>query len=216
MKRIHVFILFILGIILFSLFLFGDEFDKWFVSEEGLEWLRGKGAFAGLIGAGLIVADLFLPIPSPGVMAGLGQIYGWFVGGLYAALGSTVAGLCAYFIVRLMGERAAGFMAGSEELKKLRHFFEHSGAWAIALTRMLPVVPEVLCCLAGLSRMPLLTFFVALVSGTLPVSFVFAGLGSFGEEEPVTTMFLATALPFLIFPPIWFLLQRRAARAKQQ
>lgn len=213
MKRIHLFILFIVGLLLFSLFLFGDALDEWILSEQGLDWLRDQGVLAGFVGAGLIVSDLFLPVPSPGLMTALGQIYGWFVGGLYAALGSSCAGLLAYFLVRALGQRAANFIAGSEEIKQLQRFFDRSGVWAIALTRMLPVIPEVLCCLAGLARMPFKRFLIALLSGSIPMAFVFASLGKLGEKDPVTTVLLAIALPFLIFPPIWLLIQRRTRKA---
>jgi len=213
MKRIQLVIFAILGLLLLSLFIFGDTLDKWILSKQGIEWLRQQGALAGFVGAGLIVSDLFLPVPAPGLMTALGQIYGWFVGGLYATLGSTCAGLLAYFLVRGLGQRAANFIAGSEGMAQLQHFFEHGGAWAIALTRMLPVIPEVLCCLAGLARMPFQRFLIALLSGSVPMAFVFAGIGKIGEKEPITTILLATALPILIFPPIWLFIQKRTRKA---
>lgn len=98
------------------------------LNDKGLGWLRQQGALAGLMGAGLILSDLFLPMPAPGLMTALGQIYGWFIGGMYAALGST-------------------------------------------------------------------------------------GVGTLGEKEPLTTILLATALPILIFPPIWLLIQKRSRKA---
>lgn len=209
MNRITFIVFAIAGLFLLSFLAFGDSLDQWFLNEQGLDWLRQQGAWAGLVGAGLIISDLFLPIPVSAVMVALGQIYGGLIGGMYAALGSTGAGLFAYVSVRALGPRAALVIAGDESLWKLQRFFNQRGATAIALTRVLPVVPEVLCCLAGLTPMPFSRFLVALLCGSVPMSFVFASFGSLGAEEPITTLLIAAALPVLIFPPIWLLLQQR-------
>lgn len=194
-----------LAVIFFTV---GDKLDVWFAGEQGLEWLKQQGPWAGIAGIGLIVADLFLPMPTSGVMAGLGQIYGGFVGGLYSAAGSVAAGMVAYGLTRLIGPRAADMIAGAENIAKLKRFYEQRGAWAIALTRVLPLIPEVLCCLAGLSRMPFGKFLAALVSGSLPLSFLFSYFGSLAGDEPFSYMLIAVAAPAVVFLPIWLVVLR--------
>ncbi len=206
--RLALIIAVLIGLIVLSLFVFGDTLDQWIASEEGIVWLRSLGPWAGIMGAGLIVSDLVLPVPATGVMAALGQIYGGFTGGLYSALGSITAGMVAYLAARLLGPRGARFLAGEENLIRLRAFFALGGAWAIALTRALPVFPEVLCCLAGLAPMPLGRFAIALVCGSVPLSFIFAYFGTVAGEEPVVNIAIAVALPAVIFPPIWYLVTR--------
>ena len=125
--RIAVIVFVLVALSAIGFFLFADTLEQWVASEEGLEWLRRQGPLAGLAGAGLIVSDLLLPMPGTGIMTALGEIYGGFVGGLYAALGSISGGLLAYGLVRLMGRRAANFIAGEESLVRLQGFFDRSG-----------------------------------------------------------------------------------------
>lgn len=198
----------IIALLAIGLFVFGERLDAWFAGEEGLAWLREQGHWAGVIGAGLIVSDLFLPMPASGIMAGLGQIYGGVVGGLYAAMGSICAGLAAYGLTRLVGQRAAVAIAGEENLIKLQQFYKAQGAWAIAVTRALPVLPEVLCCLAGLSRMPFGKFMLALVCGSLPLAFIFAFWGSIAGDESVSNVLIAIVVPAILFLPVWLLIMR--------
>lgn len=209
--RLAVAISVFVGLLLMGLMVFGDTLDQWLTGPEGLEWLRSLGPWAGVAGMGLIVSDLLLPVPATGVMAGLGQIYGGLVGGLYAAGGSIAAGLVAYGATRLLGPGGARVIAGEANLIRLRHFFQWGGAWAIALTRVLPVFPEVLCCLAGLAPMPFGRFATALICGSVPMSFVFAFFGTTAGEEPVTNILIAVAVPAVIFPPVWLLVLRMTA-----
>jgi uncharacterized membrane protein YdjX (TVP38/TMEM64 family) len=202
------------GVLAINLYFFGDSLDQWIAGDEGLRWLKNQGPWAGIVGAGLIVSDLFLPMPISGVMAGLGQIYGGLIGGVFAAIGSVAGGLVAYGLTRATGRSGAKFIAGEENLVRLRRFFERNGAAAIALTRVLPVIPEVLCCLAGLTPMPFPKFFVALLCGSIPLSFLFAYFGSTAGEEPVTNVLIAIIVPALLFPPAWLLISRRSSAAE--
>ena len=74
----------------------GDALEAAFSVEGARAWMSGYGAGAGLAGIGLLVADLLLPIPSTLVMSALGLAYGTWLGGLYAAAGTMLAGLVAY------------------------------------------------------------------------------------------------------------------------
>jgi uncharacterized membrane protein YdjX (TVP38/TMEM64 family) len=207
--RIAVIVFVMVGLLAINFLVFAATLEQWVASAEGLTWLRRQGPLAGLAGAGLIASDLFLPMPSTGVMAALGEIYGGLVGGLYALLGSLSGGLGAYGLVKLLGERGAQLIAGKKNLTRLSRFFHRSGAWAIATTRVIPVVPEVLCCLAGLAPMPFGRFCIALLCGSLPIAFLFTYFGSMSEEEPVTVILTAIAIPALLFlPAFWFMTRR--------
>ena len=52
-----------------------------FTPEGAVAWLREYGRWAWLAGIGLLVADLFLPVPGTAIMAALGFTYGPLVGG---------------------------------------------------------------------------------------------------------------------------------------
>ena len=97
--------------------IWGDALDATFTVEGSRAWIAGFGAAGGLAGAGLLVADLLLPIPSTLVMSALGLAYGTLVGGLYAAAGTVVAGLLAYGLSRWLGRPLAVRLAGADALE---------------------------------------------------------------------------------------------------
>ena len=53
----------------------------------------------------------------------------------------------------------------------------NGGGWVVALSRALPILPEVISCTAGLVRMPFRKFTVALACGSAPMGFLFAAIG---------------------------------------
>ena len=70
-------------------------------------------------------------------------------------------------------------LAGREDLEKGERIFgSEAGGFIVALSRWLPVMPEVVACMAGMSQMPFGRFLVALACGSVPLGFAFAGIGS--------------------------------------
>ena len=54
----------ILALVLCLPFLiWGDQFMQWFTGDAAIQWIRGWGAWGWLAVIGLLVSDLFLPIP---------------------------------------------------------------------------------------------------------------------------------------------------------
>lgn len=205
-----------LAVLLMIPFLIWDEvFTKMFSGAEMVAWLRARGTFGWAAGILLLVADLVLPIPGTGVMAALGFVYGAVIGGAVSAAGSFLAGMLAYSLCRTrLGHRFALKFAGAADLEKGEHLFARSGGWIVALSRCLPLLPEVIACLAGLTRMPLRNFAASLACGSIPVGFVFAGIGSLGEDRPALAIGLSLAVP----PVLWLIagrLLRRDARNLQ-
>ncbi len=144
---------------------------------------------------GLLVADLALPVPGTAVISALGFVYGAVIGGMVGALGSFLAGALAYGLSWKYGRRWADRLAGPGQLARYEALFARSGVWLVALSRWLPLLPEVVACLAGLSRMPARKFFPALACGTAPLGFVFAAVGAAGVERPGLALTLSALLP---------------------
>jgi membrane protein DedA with SNARE-associated domain len=74
----------------------------------------------------------------------------------------------------------------------------------VALSRALPILPEVMACTAGLVRMPFRKFMAALACGSLPTGMLFALIGAAGREAP------AWALAFSVLVPagLWALARK--------
>jgi len=182
--------------------LFGGEFDEWFAGEGAVAWLRGHGSWAWAAAVLLLVSDLVLPVPATAVMAALGIIYGPVTGGLIGAAGSWLSGAVAYGLCRAAGRPAALRLAGAEGLARGERFFERSGGWAVALSRWLPLLPEVVACMAGLTRMPAGRFLAALACGSLPMAAAYAAIGHAGAEHPALALAASAVIPLLLWAAV--------------
>jgi uncharacterized membrane protein YdjX (TVP38/TMEM64 family) len=177
----------------------GEEFTRWFSGDAALEWIRGWGAWGWAAVMVLLCADLFLPLPGTGVMSAAGLVYGAWIGGAISAAGSFLSGMLAYGLSRLFGQALARKLAGEGELERNEEVFRRRGAWLVVLSRGLPLLPEVVACLAGLSRMPLGRFAVALLCGCVPMGFAYAAIGAAGQERPALALTLSIMVPALLW-----------------
>ena len=207
--RIGALVLLIMAALAIPALLVGDRYDALLDGAKALEVLRAQGVWAWAVAVGLICADLFIPIPSPAIMAALGLIYGALGGGLIAAAASFLAALIGYGVCRLIGPGAAKWIAGDQEIGRLTGFFERYGFWAIALSRWLPAVPEVLACLAGMTKMTVSKFLTSNLIGSLGVGFAYAWFGSRSESNPAAALAAAVILPYLALPLFLLIFARR-------
>ena len=177
----------------------GGGWEARFNLEGSVAWLRSAGPWAWAAGMGLLVADLVLPVPGTVVMSALGFIYGPMLGGLIAGAGSMAGGVAGYAVGRCFGEKTARRWLGDIDYEKGRLLFGRGGGWLVALSRALPILPEVMACTAGLVRMPFRKFLLALACGSLPMGFLFAAIGAAGRDAPGWAMALSLIIPALLW-----------------
>jgi len=210
MRLLGLFLL--LGLLVIVPFLiWGDNFEALFSTDGAADWLESYGSWAWAVGLVLLIADLFLPIPGTAVMSGLGYLYGWMPGGLISATGSVLSGLLAYWMCRALGRKAAERIAGTKGLERGERLFSRAGGWVVAWSRWLPVLPEVIACLAGMVKMNFATFAVALVCGSVPLGFAFAAIGDIGHESPGLAIGASVAIP----PVLWWIVSRLMKRTDE-
>lgn len=212
--RLYALVFLLIAGMMSSMLVVGDALDARFGGVEGVRRLEAYGAWAWLLAIALIVSDLVLPVPGTAVITGLGMIYGPWLGGLIGGVGSVLAGLTAYGGSRWLGARFATWLVGDDDLRRLARFFERRGPLAIALSRWLPILPEALCCLAGISRMRFRVFLAALVIGGLPMSFLFAWLGRWLEARPLAALVVSGCIPLLLWPVVQYLVRERPDLAR--
>lgn len=154
-------------------------------------WIGG-GVFA------LLAADLALPVPSSIVITLAGMSIGWRWGALASASGMLAGALLGYGLCAVLGRRALRRMADAGELARAQAFMDRYGAWAMVLGRAVPMVPELIACLAGLVRFPLRRFVALTIAGIVPYALVLAWAGDAGGrgDHPALPL-LALAIPGL-------------------
>ena len=199
------------AMVLIPFAIWGESLTDTFSQEGSVAWLESYGNWAIFMGIVLLISDLFLPIPATVVMAALGFLYGPFWGGIISTVGSFLSGALAYGLCRLAGVKGAKWLLGEKDLEKGEKLFNKMGGWIVALSRWLPVFPEVIASLAGLSQMRSRSFFLALACGSIPLGFVFAYIGAMGVENPWLSLVLSAGIPPILWLGLRYLFKRELA-----
>lgn len=114
--------------------------------------LASGGWAPGLLGVGLLVADVVLPVPSSGVMIVQGAVYGLAVGALLSLIGGTGATVVGFFLGR-RSRTALAQWAGAEQQQRATALLDRYGVWAIIATRPIPMLAETVAIMAGTGRL---------------------------------------------------------------
>lgn len=183
-----------------SFYFFGEQAETVFSQERCIRWFANHKNAGWIFGMGLLVSDILLPVPATGIMAALGAVYGLVPGSCISFAGSMLAGLAGYGAARLPGKKAVRYLATDPEMERFKAFFDRYGGYAVILSRTVPILPETISILAGLSRMEFPRFLAALAAGTLPVSVLFTWMGTGQGLGQPAGILLAVVLPVLAWP----------------
>ncbi len=179
--------------------IWGGRWDDQFTFGGSVRWLKSAGQWAWAAGILLLMGDLAVPVPGTIVISALGFIYGTLLGGVIASVGLVAAGLLGYGLGRLLGEKFARRWLGDGDYERGKRLFASGGGWMVALSRALPILPEVISCTAGLVRMPFRRFGMALACGSVPMGFLFAAIGRAGHESPGWATGLSLTVPAVLW-----------------
>ncbi len=164
-------------------------------------WLKGGGWTGALLGTGLLVADVLLPVPSSVVMVGYGSLYGVLAGTLLSLLGSVGAALFGFLLGRRGGVWLARFFPGDARQQAERVLGRY-GLLAITLTRPVPLLAETMVVLAGTSKLPMWQVALASALGSFPASLLYAIAGATAARTSwlwmIVVLILSTALMWLV------------------
>ena len=72
----------------------------------------------------------------------------------------------------------------------------------------MPLLPEALCCLAGLARMNFGPFFAALACGSFAMGFAFGWLGVAYSDRPVIGILISALIPLAVWPIVHAFVRR--------
>lgn len=144
---------------------------------DPLPWMRAGGIMAALVGVGLLIADVFLPVPSSLVMIAHGAIFGVFIGTLLSLIGSVGATLVGFTVGRRGGSLLERMVTKQERVRANR-LLSRWGALAIVITRPIPLLAETVAILAGASPLGWARVTVAAIAGSLPGALLYALTGA--------------------------------------
>lgn len=172
-------------------------------------WLNGQGGWGPVfLFVMMVLAVVVGPIPTLPVSAASGLAFGILGGTLLAAGGALTGAMIAFYVARLLGREAlAEKLAGNP-------VFASDGSqrflfWTVFLTRLIPLFSFALISYAaGVTAIHAWRFAAATLIGMLPMTFVFAGLGTTFELNPVITVVAAAAILTTMALLPWYLARR--------
>lgn len=104
--------------------------------------------------------------------------YGPVWGSLIAVVAVVVASTIGFILGRALGETAVIKLIGLKTEKKVKHFFEKYGLWAVIIARISPFLSnDAVSFVAGIARMNYLKFLGATLAGIIPLTILLAWLG---------------------------------------
>ena len=140
-------------------------------------WLNHGGVWAAMLGVGLLVADVLLPVPSSLVMVAHGALFGVLGGTLLSLLGSTGAALFGFWIGRRGGSLLERLVT-AEERARADLLLDRWGTLAIIVTRPIPLLAETVAIMAGASPLRWGRTALAALAGSLPPALLYALTGA--------------------------------------
>lgn len=136
----------------------------------------------GLIVAGLLWADIILPVPSSVVTTFAGAKLGWFGASLASNLGMTCAAITAFALGRLSNRVGFGCLSTAQVAigeASVRNW----GPWAIVLSRGIPLVAEIVLIYVAAKRMPFRHFFWPTLFANSAICLGYALLGQWAADR---------------------------------
>lgn len=140
-------------------------------------WLGRGGPGAAALSVGLLVADVFLPIPSSVVMIANGALFGVVLGAALSLAGSLGAAALGFFIGR-RSSRLITRLVSAEEKTRADRLLARWGPMAIVITRPIPILAETTAILAGASPLGWGRLLAASAGGALPSCLLYALTGA--------------------------------------
>ena len=153
--------------------------DRWVTANFGV----------ACFSVGLLMGDVFLPIPSSLIMVANGALFGMGVGTLLSVVGNLGAAAIGFSIGR-RGGKLLDRVVPSADRQAADRLLSKWGTLAIILTRPLPLLAETTVIVAGTSSMAWKNLWLGTFLGTLPIAIVYAVTGALAAS------FESTALAF--------------------
>ncbi|MEQ8392120.1 MAG: VTT domain-containing protein [Thalassospira sp.] len=200
------------GILVATGLLQRDDVVGWLEFAQGIDpWLVAAIVIC------LLVADLFIAVPTMTVTLLAGYFLGPIGGALAAGSGMILAGVTGYIISRKFGRALLRRVISDEQrLLEMEDVFSRYGMVVLMICRAMPILPEVSCCLAGVTRMKFGYFGLAYLIGTVPYVIVCSWFGSQSSlANPMPAIWGASGGALVMWSCWFFLIRHHRAQNRK-
>ncbi|EMR03305.1 TVP38/TMEM64 family protein [Cesiribacter andamanensis] len=174
--------------------------------EKISEWVSQFGAWGPLFIILAMVAQMFLLVVNVVALMLVAILaYGPFWGSALAIAAVLVASTIGWALGRSLGEAGVVRLIGQKAEKKVSHFMDRWGVWAIIIARVSPFLSnDAVSFVAGLARMSYLKFIGATLAGITPLTILLAWLGENNERLKtgliwVSAISIAALLGYMLY-----------------
>ena len=177
------------------------------------DYILSFEAWAPVVSALLMVFQaLVAPLPAFVLTFANGLAFGGFWGGLLSLSSAAVAAAISFWLARALGRGPVEALIGKTGLESADRWFEHWGAYAVLVARLIPILSfDIISFAAGLTRIRFLRFFAATVVGAAPATFVYSYLGG---RAPQSVQVLLVAFGVVIAVAVVTAVIRRRKQGK--
>lgn len=141
-------------------------------------YLDHRLAFVAVFIAAYVIQTA-LALPGAAIMTlAAGAFFGSVMGTVYANIGATAGATLSFLLARYLFRDTIQGKFGPR-MEVINHELERSGLHYLLFLRLVPVFPFFLINLAaGLTNIPLRTFFVGTMIGIVPAAFIYCNAGA--------------------------------------
>lgn len=185
--------------------------------ERIREWVSGFGFWGPVFIIGAMTAQMFLiVIPSVILMVVSVLAYGPWWGSLISYAAVILASSIAYFIGIHASNAFIDKLIGEKSEKKVQHYIQKYGAWAIVAFRVSPFLSnDAISFVAGLGQMRYIKFIAATTAGIIPLIAMIAYLGK-DTETLKTGMAWISGITLVAFAIYVFIRERKKKKTSQK
>ena len=178
--------------------------------NELREFILRFGIFSSIIFILFAVIQVIIP-PIPGQIAGLagGYLYGVFLGTFYTMIGLVIGSYIIFATSRKYGRPFIEKIVSKERLKKFDYIFSNKGAIILFVFLLIPIFPDdILCYLAGLTRIKMRNLMLINAIGRFPKYLVFNLIGS-GLYAKNLVLVISLSIAMIIISLVVYIFRER-------
>jgi len=203
MKR-YAFVVLMLMFVFTALFILVEEVFQIPLLLDPSDALTSANIGVAAMGVGLLIADVFIPVPSSIIMIAHGALFGVVIGTILSVIGSSGAAMVGFWVGRQSNSLLQRLISPAES-ERANALLERYGAVAIIITRPIPIVAETVAIMAGASSMSWRWMFVTSLAGIIPSALLYAVTGATAMR---LDNFLLTIISVLAIAVIFWLVER--------
>jgi uncharacterized membrane protein YdjX (TVP38/TMEM64 family) len=192
-----------IGILIALVLVFRGQLWGLFKDREAIRvWIEGRGLWGPVAYIGLQVLQVVVfVIPGEIVQVAGGYVFGFALGSLYTLIGITLGSLVNFYAGRLLGRPFVESIFSADKIQGVeRATGSGKGAAGFFLLFLIPGIPkDVLCYVAGVSKLGFPTFLAVSMLGRLPGILGSTYMGSAAYSGAYRSAIIVLAIAAVLF-----------------